>query len=269
MESQRGLLNDLNSLRDEIDGLTKAAVSASEALDLLGAQLDRLCEYIVCEENAKRWNRCGERDGIENAAERLRESAAKALCLVEKSRSLRTYTSGLDINPYVSLLSASVKEECGYTLVNRNSKVLFVGAGAFPLSALTIALETSASIFCLDIDEEAEYHGRKLIRYFGLEGNVAYLDNGMNNDELIGQMTHVFIASLVPSKLDVLDNLAATVSSECKVIVRYGNGLKSLFNYPFDTNLLIDWRTTSYCRDKCIYDTVILEPIKIPARTVL
>lgn len=269
MESQRELLNGLNALRDDIDRLTRAAVSASEALDLLGARLDRLCEYIVCEEIAKLWNRWGDREGIGNAAERLRESAAKALCFVEKSRSLRTYTSGMDINPYVSLLSASVKEECGYTHINRDSKVLFVGAGAFPLSALTIALETSALLFCLDIDEEAVYHGRNVIRYFGLEGNVTYLDNGMNDDELIGQMTHVFIASLVPSKLDVLNNLAAIVPSECKVIVRYGNGLKSLFNYPFDTNLLKDWRTTPYCRDKCIYDTVILEPIKIPARNVL
>ncbi|BBI33611.1 nicotianamine synthase family protein [Cohnella abietis] len=235
-----------------------AVNSVPEGFELLSARLDCLCEFIVCEDNEQCWKLCGHSDNIKQAANRLREISAKALCEVEKIRSYRAYNEKGSMNLYSSLLSAAVKEEWTYGQIDQTSKVIFIGAGATPLSAFTIAKETSAHVICIDIDDEAIHHGRKLTHFLDLQRIVHYSDSDLKSCGFLETATHVFIASLVPEKLEILEELKSATRPECKIIVRYGNGLKSLFNYPLHADLLINWHVDSLNLRTRIYDTLIL-----------
>ncbi len=137
---------------------------------------------------------------------------------------------------------------------------MFIGAGAFPVSAFAIAGVTSAEVLCVDIDEEAVRHGTKLARYLGMKETFRYANSHLSDPEFASAATHVFIASLVPEKLDILRELRSRVRTDCRIVVRYGNALKSLFNYPFDAGALTEWRATAPGRVGSLYDTLILEP---------
>ncbi|WP_245376072.1 nicotianamine synthase family protein [Paenibacillus eucommiae] len=253
-------------LEDEIAHSLAAVHSVSKGLEILSAKLDHLCEFIVNKDNEKRWGKWGSSEEIKQGSGNVREISVHALSVVEKMRSYRAYSGNLDLNLYISLLSASVKEEWRYTQIDQTSKVLFIGAGAFPLSAFTIARNTSAEVICTDIDDEAVYQGRKLTEFLGLQRSVHYLDSHLKASEAAGACTHVFIASLVPEKIEIVEELKTAVHPDCKMIIRYGNGLKSLFNYPLFTDLSSDWKVDwqedwqvdCINRPACLYDTLIL-----------
>ncbi|XKI11750.1 Nicotianamine synthase-like protein [Sporosarcina sp. ANT_H38] len=261
----KDLLNVLNSLEDELKQLMITALNAPEGLELLGTKLDYLCEFIVSEENEKLWRQWGDREDVIQCTKRLRATSDEALCMVEKMRALRVYTEEWDMDLYLSLLSASVNEERHYAQIDGTSKVLFIGAGAFPLSAFIIAKETCAEVVCTDIDHEAIYHGEKLAQFLGLQKILHYSDSHLRHPEFLAATTHVFIASLVAEKKELLEELKSKVPPNCKIIVRYGNGLKSVFNYPLEISLLKEWQVKSIKRDNCIYDTIILQPHKMAA----
>lgn len=249
----------LNSLDDDINESMLAASCDPEELEQVGLKLDRLCEFIGCKESERCWRRWGDREDIKTSSERLRATSSKALCVVEKRRAICAYTDQHDVSLYQTLLSESVRAECRLAQIDRTAKVLFIGAGAFPISAFTIARETSATVYCTDIDEEAIYHGSQLIKFLGLHKNVIYSDSPSRNDEYLGTASHIFMASLVPEKLAILDTFKSAAQPDCKMILRYGNGLKSLFNYPLCADLSGEWQAEPMNGTNCIYDTLLLK----------
>jgi|GEM_PF-340679 len=260
IKSEGSFARILGALADELDGLTEVVLERNERWPRLGGQLDRLCEFILDEDNGRCWRRCANDAVTRMAAERLREASARSLGLVEKMKARQVYARERDADLYTALLSASAREEWERVRGRRGAKVMFIGAGAFPVSAITIARETSAEVLCVDIDEEAVRHGTELARYLGMKQTFRYTDGHLSEPEFARAATHVFIASLVPEKLDILRELRPRVRSDCRIVVRYGNGLKSLFNYPLDPGALTDWRTAVPGRTGGIYDTLVLEP---------
>ncbi|MFC6546991.1 hypothetical protein ACFQBN_09905 [Cohnella cellulosilytica] len=255
-----GFARILNALADELGELTEAAERRRESWPRLGDKLDRLCEFIRNEDNERAWSRRACDTDTRAAARRLREASARALGVVEKARAWQIYTDKRAADPYTALLSAATRGEWERVGTPRGAKVMFVGAGAFPVSAFTIAAETAAEVLCVDIDEEAVRHGTKLARYLGLTRTFRYTGSHLGEPEFASSATHVFIASLVPEKLDILRELRFCVRPDCRVVVRYGNGLKSLFNYPLDVAALTDWRAAEPGGAGSLYDTAILEP---------
>ncbi|WP_235753977.1 nicotianamine synthase family protein [Psychrobacillus sp. INOP01] len=268
MVSYVELLDLLDSFENEIKQLMTTANNAPKGLELLGAKLDSLCEFIICDENEKHWKQWEDREDVKQSAERLRETSSVALCMVEKMRALYVYTEELDMDLYLSLLSASVNEERSYAQIDGTAKVLFIGAGAFPLTAFTIAKETSAEVVCTDIDSEAVHYGKELAQFLGLHGILHYSDSHLRHPEFLKTATHIYIASLVPEKQEIIEELKSKVHPDCKIIVRYGNGLKSLFNYPFEISLIKEWQVKLINRDKCIYNTIILQHCRTVAGSV-
>ncbi|MDF2661496.1 MAG: hypothetical protein K0Q94_4287 [Paenibacillus sp.] len=81
----------------------------------------------------------------------------------------------------------------------------------------------------------------------------------MGDEEYVETATHIFMASLVPEKLDILDTLKCAAQPDCKLILRYGNGLKSLFNYPLHADLSGEWHVEPITGNSHIYDTLLLQ----------
>ncbi|TYR81820.1 methyltransferase domain-containing protein [Priestia megaterium] len=258
MKERYELLLSLKSLDYEISELLQYVKECKECFGILHQKLDLLCQFILSEENIQKWNEWGEDKEIQCYCEQLRETAVQALCDMEKYQSLCTYHSQFDMSEYIDQLSVSVRKEMDELHINQESKVLFIGSGAFPTTALTIAKETGAHVMGVDIDGEAIQLARKLTELSGLHSTVKFSSEELHTLAYAKEATHIIIASLVQNKMEVLNCLKDFVQPATSVIVRYGNGLKSVFNYPFKNELSNEWIQTKTRENEAIYDTIIL-----------
>lgn len=259
MKDKYQFLLSLKLLEYEIKELTFYSKECCECFELLKNKLDDLCQFMTCEKNLNHWNRWGKDEEIKEQCEKLRETSVQALCDLEKHQSVCTYNHELEISNYISVLSHSVKDELEHFCMDQQSKVLFIGSGAFPVTALTIAKEINAEVMCLDIDVEAVDLAKKVAKISGLESMVTFSNQSLNDLAFIKEATHIIIASLVKNKLEVLSELKETINTNAKVLLRYGNGLKSIFNYPLEKDLSDEWFQTKISHSNKIYDTVILK----------
>ena len=145
----------------EFNQLLAYARTHSECFELLQEKLDELCRFITCEENEEQWRLWGNHEDIKQHSSLLRDISAVALSTMEKYQSLRIVESKLDRSDYIAILSSTIQQELEQFQIDHTSKVLFVGSGALPLSALTIAQESRAEVMCLDIDKEAVDLGKQ------------------------------------------------------------------------------------------------------------
>ncbi|BCB05279.1 nicotianamine synthase family protein [Bacillus sp. KH172YL63] len=255
MKTKYELLCALQVIEFEISLLADYSRECDECYELLRQKLDELCGFIKSEENDGRWKEWGSLHEIKELSEKLRETSVSALCDMEKYQSLSAGQRSL--GRYLSSLSESVREEYRQYHIHSDSKVLFIGSGAFPTSALTMAQETGASVICLDFDQEAITLSKEVARLTGLESQLSFLHGEIHQYPDLNGITHVFIASLVKNKLEVIEELKEKVEEGAKVVVRYGNGLKSVFNYPLEETCLNGW-SQSLQEGDAIYDTLLL-----------
>ncbi|MCP1308892.1 nicotianamine synthase family protein [Paenibacillus tyrfis] len=260
MKHRYAFLLSLKLLEYEIRQLTDFSRQCPDCFDLLQTKLDDLCRFMISEENERQWLLWSDHEEIRWHGERLREASARALCDMEKYQSTRTLERQTDMGRYLSVLSDTVHDELRRFRIGRTSKVLFVGAGAFPLTALTVAKETGADVLCLDIDTEALDLGSRMAEASGLHDKVQFSGHGLKELAFVKEATHVMIASLVKNKLEVLEDLRQAVHQDTSIILRYGNGLKSIFNYPLESDLSQEWELSPVVQSRGIYDTLMIKP---------
>ncbi|GKU78816.1 hypothetical protein L3i20_v232130 [Paenibacillus sp. L3-i20] len=259
MKHKYAFLLSMQSIEYEIKKLTLFSKKCSDCFELLQLKLDELCRFMTSEQNEEQWQLWGHHKEIKQQSNQLRHTSTQALCEMEKYQSISTLEKKMDKSDYLTILSSAVKDELNNFRIGASSKVLFVGSGAFPTTALTIAKETSADVLCLDIDREAVDLGRRVAEVFGLQAKVLFSENSLKEQSFLKDATHVIIASLVGNKYEVLEELKKNLNVEAKIMLRYGNGLKSVFNYPLEIDLSEDWDMTPVPHGKSIYDTMIIQ----------
>ncbi|OMP66264.1 hypothetical protein BTO28_13285 [Domibacillus epiphyticus] len=263
MSDKYEFLVSIKMIRHELNELSAYIKESKSCYELLTNKLDDLSKFVVSEKNGERWKQWGEDEEIRKNSAELREASSKAICTIEKYQSSCTFNDQADISAYISSLCKSVKNELESLGINGKSKVVFIGSGAFPISALTIAKQTGAEIMCLDIDVEAVEMGKNIAKLTGLESKVSFTNQRVSELSFIKGATHIIIASLVKNKIEVLKELKSVLPEEAKVIIRYGNGLKSMFNYPLDQDLSNEWNYTNVVQKDHFYDTVVLKKGKV------
>lgn len=259
MKDRYAFLLTLKSLHYELHELITYAKECTDCYVLLKQKLDLLCRFILSETNQKRWQRWGTHAEILHQCERLRETSAKALCDMEKYQSQQTCNHRREATAYFSTLTQAVKQELQQAGVDCNSKVLFIGSGAFPASALTIAKVKQAQVMCLDIDREAVELARQVAQTAGLDASIQFASRKVEEESFVGEATHIIVASLVKEKWEVVDAVKRRMKPDAKIILRYGNGLKSIFNYPLEKRIPSEWKLTPIRHRKNVYDTIILQ----------
>ncbi|ELJ9316651.1 SAM-dependent methyltransferase, partial [Staphylococcus pseudintermedius] len=110
--------------------------------------------------------------------------------------------------------------------------VLLVGSGAYPMTLVQIAKETGARVIGIDIDEEAVRYGQQVIRILAPDASIEIHQATVSELEGIQNVTHVIFSSTVEMKYDILEELYHLTGHDIVVSMRYGDGLKSIFNYP-------------------------------------
>ena len=125
-----------------------------------------------------------------------------------------------------------IVEEFGQFEIKPEDTVLLVGSGAYPMTLVQIAQETGANVIGIDIDEDAVNYGQKVIEILAPNEAIEIHRKNVNELEAIRDVTHIIFSSTVKMKYDILAELYELTNRDVVVSMRYGNDLKSIFNYP-------------------------------------
>src|SRR5215212_2401873 len=110
-------------------------------------------------------------------------------------------------------------------------KVLFIGSGPFPISAIYLSHFTGGMVDCLDRDPEAVEVSRQVIEALGFSESIRVF-NGTGESFNAKDYDLVVIALLAKPKRRILRNLRRRVEPDCRVLCRTSFGLRTLIYDP-------------------------------------
>jgi hypothetical protein len=226
-----------SALADRYDG----TISRSSKLESV---IDEYSAFVTNDDHRQVWTeleRQPSRENVELIAE-LRKSSALCVAMMEKYRALKLLNGESERCDYFHNIEACIEQEFGSFQVTGDSKVLLVGSGSFPMTPLFIARQTGAAVVGIDIDEEAVALGRKVVERLGGGLRITLVNEAVERLEGIEDTTHIIFSSTVSEKYQLLDRLHERTCDRVVVAMRYGDRLKSLFNYPLQAVDERKWR---------------------------
>lgn len=215
----------------------------SELEDLL----NDFSRFVTNDGNKEAWNRLDpqELDALDGTIRGVRYTSAICVAMMEKHRAMRLRDGNSSIADYFRNIESCIEAEFGGFSVTPDSKVLLIGSGSFPMTPLLIAKRTGAEVVGIDIDEEAVALGREVIAKLGSGLPIRLEHVSAEHLAYTGEATHIIFSSTVGLKYELLDQLHELTLPHVVVAMRYGSGLKSLFNYPMQEVDGRKWRLSN------------------------
>ncbi|OAS14879.1 nicotianamine synthase family protein [Paenibacillus oryzisoli] len=234
MQTAVTLQSALVEYYEEFDGLVSGydqTLTHSSALEDL---INRYSDFITNSTNKELWEelKLEKLEELTRLVEALRMTSAQAVAHMEKYRAFRLQEGMNEISDYFINIETCIDQEFGSSQVTPDSKVLFIGSGSFPMTPLLIAKRTGAVVVGIDIDEESIALGKLVVEKLGPQFNIRLEKTVVADLPFTKEATHIIFSSTVPIKYELLDQLHELTNENVVVAMRYGNGLKSLFNYP-------------------------------------
>lgn len=250
----------LKLMEFEIRQITAYTKAFPQCYTMLKNKLDGLSDFIHNEENRQNWQLWQSNNEVQELTRTVRETSIHALRLLEKHQAGHSQKDEIQLSKYIDLLSISLHSEWKCLQIDRESNVLFIGSGASPVSVLAIAQETGAEVVGQDLDKEAVDLAKQATAMNEAESRVTFTYQPLKELAYTKEATHIIVASHVENKHEVLEELRQLANSQVKILIRFGNGLKSLFNYTWrEENHLPEWTQSSGSPASQLYDTIILE----------
>lgn len=164
----------------------------------------------------------------------LRALSSRCAALLEKQQAARWLNDSDHPTTYFDNIHGCIADEFGAFGLTADSRVLLVGCGAFPMAPLLIA-SRGARVVGIDIDAEAVALGRQVVASHDRCAQIELLCDAATDLEFTREATHVVFSSTVAEKYPILDAIHPMTREDLVVVMRFGDGLKSLFNYPSET----------------------------------
>lgn len=222
--------------------------------------LDDYSTFITDKENQRIWENIDRQNfgELEQVGSKLREISARCVALMEKYRALNLLSGHAQITDYFKNIETCIQGEFGSFQVTSNAKVLLVGSGSFPMTPLQMSRRTGAEVVGIDIDEEAIELGRKVMEVLGSGLRIRLENVPLEQLDYTKEATHIIFSSTIAQKYDLLEQLHPLTNEHVVVVMRYGDGLKSLFNYPMRKVSREKWKLaeTILCPDH-VYDVAL------------
>ena len=111
-----------------------------------------------------------------------------------------------------------VRREIELGAITRNDRVMCVGGGAFPATAVEICRKTGAAVDVLDCDEDAVHHARDLLRKLGMWQIDVYAGCGQTFDPAGYSVIHV--ALQVKGRSEILHHVSRDAELGTRILFR-------------------------------------------------
>lgn len=259
MKASKTLEEDLRIYLDRFSEAIQGNSLMEEEAVALEKVINEYSRFILNEEYIKRWDQVADPQLVNQ----LRNLSSLSVAKMEKHRARKLLRGEEEIADYFQNIESSIEEEFGQFQVTRESTVLLVGSGSFPMTPLLIAGRTGAKVIGIDIDEEAITLGRQVVDRLGRDLNIALERSFVEQLRDLKEVTHIIFSSTVEAKYDIMDQLYELTNEEVVVSMRYGDGLKSLFNFPSREVDKEKWRIAeNSLRPQQIFDILLYEKIR-------
>ena len=175
---------------------------------------------------------------------------------------------------YENYLKLTELEYRSLSLVgNRPMKrVLFVGSGPLPLSAILLAQQYGLMVDNIDNDADAVASSKKLINRLGLSDSVGVTQADAISFTCYNDYDAIFLASLVGLDSTTKQAIIARIQSQMKqgglLVARTAHGLRTLLYPPIDSDLIkgLDAKVIIQPLNEVVNSVIILEK---PFTTIL
>ncbi|MDR2393034.1 MAG: hypothetical protein LBD93_02600 [Treponema sp.] len=264
-------MNDQNMMMQKLDTFLSAfrwLNSAHKQDETMYHEMEEVIgefsSFILNKRNGALWNLMEQQhDGVLSMlVEQLREQSAFCVWALEKYRAMELQKNKQRIADYFKNIEACIETECGSFEITCDSKVLMIGVGAFPMTPLLIAKKTDAEVVGIDIDSRAIDLARAVVTI--VDKNARIVIKGCTVDQLgfTKKATHIIFASTVKEKFDILKQLYPLTNKDVVVAMRYGNGFKSLFNYPLEDIGSSHWKiVNNISQEENIFDIALYKKV--------
>ncbi|MSR68450.1 hypothetical protein EXS66_01530 [Candidatus Saccharibacteria bacterium] len=147
--------------------------------------------------------------------------------------------------------------EAGFT---PESKVIFIGGGPFPETAIAYSKQNNCKITILDNNAEAVVLSTKIISELRLDKTISIRYSDAKEYDFSGY-THIVVAALARPKPPILRQICDTMRIDAVVVCRSVEGLRVFIYEPANDELLEHFNHQSkvYGDDKTIVHSLILK----------
>ena len=186
------MLAQLAGLQQEIHQLHRSARQDRRHFSLLERRFSRLQAFNDLPQ-LQAYRRKLENDrSITAQITQLRAVANAALCDYEKHRVATLCREPAQTNAYLNNFDSALQLEIAAADIKPGERVLLVGSGALPTTALALVAVLSATVICYDCDPAAQRFARRLTRHLGLSRQILCIDklNGLTDRDI----DHIIIA---------------------------------------------------------------------------
>ncbi|MBA8771948.1 staphylopine biosynthesis enzyme CntL [Staphylococcus coagulans] len=223
----------LENYAQQFEQLYEKAQASEQAVRDLEQLVDDYSAYILDEQQAQVYQQWYTHP-VSNTQliHVLAEITSRCVKLMESTRARRLISGNAGSSGYFENIEHCIVEEFGQFEITPEDTVLLVGSGAYPMTLVQIAQETGAHVIGIDIDEDAVNYGQKVIEILAPNETIEIHRKNVNELEAIRDVTHIIFSSTVKMKYDILAELYELTNRDVVVSMRYGNDLKSIFNYP-------------------------------------
>lgn len=229
-----------------------------------GGDLERIVDayarLIIDDRNSAVWAQLVEEPDAEfiELVDELRLLSARCVALAEKHQARRWLNHSEQPTTYLDNIEDCIEQEFGAFALSSDSQVLLVGCGAFPMAPLLIAARSGARVVGIDIDAEAVALGRAVVASKNSSSAIELRREAATDLDFTNTATHVVFSSTVAEKYAILDAIHPLTRDDVVVAMRYGDGVKSLFNYPSQTIDHAKWTLAdTIARSDHIFDVAI------------
>lgn len=110
-------------------------------------------------------------------------------------------------------------------------RVLFMGSGPMPITALCLKDRIGVPLDCLERNSDAIEDSRIVMRKLGCEGQID-IYQGYGEDVDVAAYDVILIALLAKPKKAILENILRTCQDDVRIICRTSDGSRSVFYEP-------------------------------------
>lgn len=134
---------------------------------------------------------------------------------------------------YLARYGELARREAALARMAPGDRVLFIGSGPLPISAIEYCRQTGCEADGLDFVEDAIRVSRRAIHRLGLDGRMR-VHLGRGEHFPVTGYSVVVVGVLARPKAEILKNVAATRSEGSRVLLRTTFGLRELIYAPLE-----------------------------------
>jgi precorrin-6B methylase 2 len=143
--------------------------------------------------------------------------------------------------PLYERFTRLIEAEVALANVCENDRVLFIGSGPFPISAILISKFTSVNVYCIDKSQRACETSLEVVDHLGLGDKIKVKRDSGETSSLFGYDV-VFVALLAQPKEKIFDCIWRHAPQNTRVICRTSDGVREAFYRGIASKRLTDFR---------------------------